>query len=115
MSKTLLRLEGLIVFLLAIGYYHINGFSWLLFIIFLLAPDVGMIGYAFNNKLGAYIYNGFHTYAIPLTLLLVSFLTNQDYLLIIGLIWTAHIGMDRALGYGLKKISSFKDTHLAQL
>jgi hypothetical protein len=29
------------------------------------------------------------------------------------LIWTAHIAMDRALGYGLKYPTAFKSTHLS--
>ncbi|KKB35215.1 hypothetical protein QY97_01956 [Bacillus thermotolerans] len=32
--------------------------------------------------------------------------------LAVGLIWSAHIGMDRAIGYGLKYSTHFKDTHL---
>lgn len=115
LNRTILRLEGLVVFILAIGYYHLNDFSWILFIALLLVPDVGMIGYAFNQKVGAYIYNFFHTYIISLLFLLVGIFTKQDYLLVIGLIWTAHIGMDRMLGYGLKNISNFKDTHLGHL
>ncbi|MDU3890869.1 MAG: DUF4260 family protein [Serratia liquefaciens] len=32
-----------------------------------------------------------------------------------ALIWGAHIGFDRALGYGLKYASGFADTHLGGL
>ncbi|MGQ7476239.1 DUF4260 family protein [Streptococcus suis] len=32
-----------------------------------------------------------------------------------GLIWLAHIGWDRAFGYGLKYESGFKHTHLGDL
>lgn len=115
MTKSILRFEGLIVFLFAAGFYFLNGFSWLIFLIFLLAPDIGAIGYAINNKIGAYLYNFFHSYAVPLLFIFTSFLLKQDTLLLIGLIWTAHIGMDRALGYGLKNITGFKDTHLGHL
>jgi hypothetical protein len=110
-----MRLEGFMVFLLAIGFYYVNDFSWWIFIIFLLAPDIGMIGYAINHTIGAYIYNIFHTYVFPLILLGISILMNIDILLLIGLIWTAHIGMDRALGYGLKYSTGFKSTHLGNL
>lgn len=113
MSK-IMRLEGFIVFLLAIGFYYVNEFSWIVFIIFLLAPDVGMVGYVVNNKMGAYIYNIFHTYTIPLILVGVSILMKVDILLLVGLIWSAHIGMDRSLGYGLKYSTGFKDTHLGR-
>lgn len=110
-----MRLEGVIVFLLAIGFYYVNEFSWVVFTIFLLAPDIGMVGYAVNNIIGSYIYNIFHTYTIPLILIGVSILVKVDILLLIGLIWSAHIGMDRALGYGLKYSTGFKDTHLGKL
>lgn len=114
MSK-IMRLEGFIVFLLAIGFYYVNDFSWVIFIVFLLAPDIGMIGYTINNAIGAYIYNIFHTYSFPLVLIGVSILMNVDIFLLIGLIWSAHIGMDRALGYGLKYRTGFKVTHLGKL
>jgi len=114
MCKTL-RLEGVTVFLLASTYYFLQEFSWVIFVIFLLSPDIGMVGYAINKKVGAYIYNSFHTYIIPLFLIIVAMLTNQEGILMVGLIWTAHIGMDRALGYGLKYSTGFKDTHLGKL
>lgn len=114
MRKTL-RFEGLVVFLLAVGFYFLNDYSLILFLVLLLAPDVGMIGYTINTKAGAALYNFFHTYSIPLLLIFLSMFTKQDTLLMIALIWTAHIGMDRALGYGLKYSSGFKDTHLGKL
>ena len=33
----------------------------------------------------------------------------------LGLIWLAHIGMDRAIGYGLKYPTNHKDTHLQRV
>ena len=33
----------------------------------------------------------------------------------VALVWFAHIGMDRALGYGLKYDTDFKDTHLGRI
>jgi hypothetical protein len=33
----------------------------------------------------------------------------------VALIWFAHIGMDRTVGYGLKYPSSFNDTHLQRV
>lgn len=110
-----LRLEGLVVFLLAVGYYFLNDYSLILFLVLLLVPDIGMIGYAINTKTGAAVYNLFHTYSTPLLFIFLSMFTKQDTLLMVGLIWTAHIGMDRALGYGLKYSTGFKDTHLGKL
>jgi hypothetical protein len=41
--------------------------------------------------------------------------THHPLALALGLIWLAHIGMDRALSYGLKYDSDFTHTHLANL
>lgn len=115
MNKIILHLEGFIVFLLSIFFYKLYDFSWLLFIILLFSPDLAMLGYLINSKIGAYIYNIFHTYSLSLFTLLLGILFNFWLLLAIGLIWTAHIGMDRMLGYGLKYPTKFKDTHMQRV
>ena len=38
-----------------------------------------------------------------------------DGALAVGLVWLAHIGIDRALGYGLKYPTHFEDTHLQRV
>jgi hypothetical protein len=45
----------------------------------------------------------------------VSYFTGRPALLAVALIWIAHIGFDRLLGYGLKYISDFKHTHLQRV
>lgn len=95
-------------------YAHVEG-SWWLFIILLLLPDLSMLGYMVNHKIGSYIYNIFHTYTLPLLLIMVSGLLELQTILALGLIWTAHIGMDRTLGYGLKYPTHFKDTHMQKV
>jgi hypothetical protein len=71
-----------------------------------------MLGYLFNNKVGALIYNAFHTYIITTIVIFCGLILTNPTVLAIGLIWTAHIGMDRMIGYGLKYPTAFKDTHL---
>lgn len=83
-----------------------------MFILLLLAPDISMIGYLVNDVVGAKCYNIFHTYSLTITIVLVGILLSNQLVLAIGLIWSAHIGMDRAIGYGLKYTTNFKDTHL---
>lgn len=112
MNKFLLHLEGAAVFICCIyGYYYLEYNFWL-FIIFLFTPDIAMIGYMMNRKVGAIIYNMIHTYVLSIIVLLFGFITNIELLMIIGLIWTAHIGMDRMFGFGLKYPTQFNDTHL---
>jgi hypothetical protein len=108
----LLRIEGSAVLALSVILYRELHFSWLLFAILLLAPDLSMIGYLSGVRIGASIYNLVHTLAVPLLLIGFAVLTARFSLLAYGLIWTGHIGMDRMLGFGLKYPTNFKDTHL---
>lgn len=71
-----------------------------------------MIGYAVGARVGAITYNAIHTYVGPLVLAVYSLGTSHQTPLLFALIWTAHIGLDRMLGFGLKYASRFKDTHL---
>lgn len=82
-----------------------------MFIVLLFAPDISMIGYLLNNKIGAILYNIIHTYSLSVGVVICGLLLNET-ILAIGLIWSAHIGMDRMFGYGLKYPTEFKDTHL---
>ena len=115
MNKKLIRIEGLVIFALGIYFYFSNGYNWTLFLLLLLIPDVSMIGYAVNQRVGAYLYNSTHTFAVPLLLLLAGQMFSLAWLTMISFIWIAHIGMDRMMGYGLKYESGFKDTHLQRL
>ena len=88
--------------------------GWL-FLLLLLAPDLGMLGYLANSRIGAVIYNIAHLETIPLMLLFISFLSGWAGIIPFALIWLAHIGMDRAVGYGLKYPALFQDTHLSHV
>jgi hypothetical protein len=92
--------------------YWLNGGSWILFVLLLLAPDLSMLGYLAGSRIGAAIYNAFHTYALPVILAAYGLLEGSSLAVSMALIWLAHIGVDRLLGYGLKYASGFKDTHL---
>jgi len=74
-----------------------------------------MVGYARSTRLGALIYNIGHTYPLPTVLALYGLHNHRPFVIAIGLIWLAHIGMDRVLGYGLKYDDNFKNTHLGSL
>ena len=109
---TLLKLEAAVVLVGTLfGYSHV-GSSWWLFAALFLVPDLFMLGYLRNNKIGALVYNIGHTYLIPLPLALVSWTAQWDLSTAIALIWTAHIAFDRLLGFGLKSERGFKHTHL---
>jgi Domain of unknown function (DUF4260) len=113
--SALLRLEGFALFAVSVSlFFHLGGALWP-FLLFLLVPDLTMAGYAFNVRIGAVIYNAGHTLAWPLALGGAAFLADRPELVPFVLIWTAHIGMDRMLGYGLKYPTYFADTHLQRL
>jgi hypothetical protein len=108
----LLRLEGLVVFVSAVALYIQRGESGVLFALLILAPDLSALGYAVNVRVGSVVYNAVHTYALPLALGVLALLTGWSAGIPIALIWLAHIGGDRALGFGLKYPTVFNDTHL---
>jgi hypothetical protein len=120
-ENTLLRLEGLAVLLVALGIYSQYGASWWVFAGVFLLPDATMVGYLASPRVGAWAYNLVHTYVTPLVFAGGAFAfraTAADYASLIGsitLIWIAHIGFDRALGYGLKRPTGFRDTHLGRI
>jgi hypothetical protein len=111
----LLRIEGAAVFALALYLYHSMGASWGLFLLLFLWPDLFMVGYFANARLGAGLYNLSHLLAFPVVLAGVSYAQHRNGLLSFALIWVAHIELDRALGYGLKYPTFFKDTHLQRV
>ncbi len=115
MPHVLLRLEGLAVLLVAVTLYADQAYSWWVFALLLLAPDLSLAGYVAGTSFGSLGYNLVHTSTLPLLLATVSFVVGLPLGLQLGLIWLAHIGMDRAVGYGLKYPTSFKDSHLARV
>src|ERR1700748_2056613 len=108
----LLRIEEATLLLLTLfAYQHLRA-SWLLFAILFLTPDLFMLGYLINPRIGAATYNLAHTLTSPLTLLLASYIEHWPLATAIALIWTTHIAFDRLLGYGLKYPTYFKNPHL---
>jgi hypothetical protein len=112
----LLRLEGLAAAAVSALLYARTGASWWFFVALWLVPDLSMLGYLASPCRGARIYNAFHTYLLPALLALASLaLHTRGLLLPVALIWANHIGVDRALGYGLKYREGFGWTHLGKL
>jgi len=106
--------EAILLILTLFAYQHLHA-SWLLFAILFLTPDLFMLGYLVNTRVGAATYNLAHTLTLPLTLLLTSYIEHWPLASALTLIWTAHIALDRLLGYGLKYPTFFKDTHLQHI
>jgi len=111
----LLRLEGLTLFIGMTLLYAIWGGSWWIYVFVFLAPDLSFIAYLADSRTGAIVYNAAHSYMAPMVLMITGFATEAPLLLSIAMIWLAHIGFDRTLGYGLKYSAGFGFTHLGRI
>jgi hypothetical protein len=113
--RWILRAEAIAIFVAGvIAYLQLNGHPlWLLPL--LLAPDLSMLGYVRGPAVGAATYNLVHNLALALGLLAVGWLAAINSLALAGALLVAHVGMDRALGYGLKLPTDFRDTHLGRI
>ena len=113
--RTLLRLEGLTLFAGMTLLYAVWGGSWWIYAILFLAPDLSFAAYLAGPRFGALIYNAAHAYLAPMALMVTGFAINEPLILSIAMIWLAHIGIDRALGFGLKYSAGFGFTHLGRI
>jgi len=113
--KTILRLEELGMFVLAIFLFSQLSYQWWWFLVLLLLPDIGMLGYIINTKIGASSYNIFHHKGLAILIYFLGIYFEIELLKLIGVILFAHATMDRIFGYGLKYSDSFKNTHLGKI
>ncbi|MBR0692616.1 DUF4260 domain-containing protein [Bradyrhizobium lablabi] len=113
--RTLLRLEGLVLFLGMTVLYAVWEGSWLVYVLLFLVPDLSFAAYLAGPRVGAIVYNAAHAYLAPVALMTLGFATSSPLVLSIAMIWLAHIGIDRALGYGLKYQAGFGFTHLGHI
>ena len=110
--RLILRLEGLCVLAASVLAYAQWGAGWPIFFWCFLLPDLSFAGYLAGPRVGAAAYNAAHSHVGALVLLVAGVGLALPWLIAAGLIWTAHIGFDRALGYGLKYATGFTHTHL---
>ena len=110
--KISLKLEEAAMFALSIVLFQQTQFAWWWYLALILTPDIGMLGYLINSRIGAITYNLFHHKAIAITFLLVGWYFQMEWLALIGIILFGHASMDRIFGYGLKHPDHFKHTHL---
>ena len=114
--RTILRLEGVAVLVLsAAAYSQWSQHGWGLFALLFLVPDLSMVGYLAGSRVGAVTYNVVHAYVGPAALACAAVLWLGPLWLAVALIWSAHIGFDRAVGYGLKLPEGFRHTHLGPI
>lgn len=113
--RTVLRLEGLALAVACMVFYSYFEGSWWMFALLLLAPDLSFLGYLGGPRRGAAVYNAAHAAIVPMLLGIFAMVTSSALAMHLSLIWCAHIGFDRALGYGLKYDAGFTFTHLGRI
>jgi positive regulator of sigma E activity len=115
--NTILKLEeaamtAIGIYLLTIYNLHLSFWLWA---ILFFSPDIGMLGYVVNTKIGAVSYNLFHHKGIAIALAVVGYYLQNDLMIAISILLFSHASFDRIMGYGLKYQDSFKNTHLGSL
>lgn len=116
MVKLILHIEGLVMFLVALYFYQYFQGNWWLFILLLFTPDISMLGYLKDKRIGAIMYNLMHNYILAVLVVITGeFVFNNNLVTLLGIILVAHVGLDRFLGYGLKYPTDFKHTHLQKV
>jgi hypothetical protein len=113
--RDLLRWEGVILLIGMTLFYWISGASWLIFALLFFLPDVSMLAYLAGPRIGAGVYNAVHSTIAPMLLVLFGLVTAEPLPGSLAIIWLAHIGFDRMLGYGLKYEAGFRFTHLGRI
>jgi hypothetical protein len=111
----ILRAEGFAALCISAFAYHLLGGSWGLFFILFLLPDISFLGYLAGPRVGAIAYNTLHTYAVPAIIGGIGYWQNLLNMEQVAMIWLAHIGFDRTMGYGLKYADNFGNTHLGKV
>lgn len=115
--KLILKLEEVAMTIISIYFLSIYslGLSFWIWLILFFTPDIGMLGYALNTRIGAITYNLFHHKALALLIAATGFYLHNNVVTAIGILLFAHASFDRIWGYGLKYPDNFKNTHLGNL
>ena len=113
--RVILRAEGAAALVFCLAFYALIGASWGYFALLFWVPDLSMLGYLFGSRIGTMAYNAAHTSALPMLLGTVGFFFGIGALPTLALIWAAHIGFDRMVGFGLKYPRAFGYTHLGRI
>ncbi len=110
------RVEGALVFAAGVALqFNLMALDWWVAVAAFFAPDLSFAAYALGPRIGAAGYNAVHVYGFGAVVFAVGTLLALPVVAALGLLWLAHSGFDRMLGYGLKSEEGFKHTHLGRL
>lgn len=110
--KNLLKIEELFLCGLALFLFAGLDYSWGWYALLFLTPDLSMLGYLANPRLGAWTYNLVHHKGVSVALYVLGYLLSIPWLMFAGTILLGHSSLDRVFGYGLKYPDAFENTHL---
>lgn len=110
--RTWQMIEGGLVGAAALAGTIALDFPWWLPFALFLAWDLSALGYLAGPSVGAFFYNLVHNYGAAAALGAIAAVTTTPWLGAVALAWALHVGVDRALGYGLKHPDHFQHTHL---
>lgn len=113
--QTLLKIEMVGLLGLSVFLFSQTDFVWWWYLVLFFVPDIGMVGYLVNTKIGAFTYNLMHHLAVSALLLIAGTLLALPFVYLAGVIMLGHSAFDRVVGYGLKYSDNFKHTHLGEL
>ena len=110
----MLQAEALAPFLISVVLINILPFhfSWWIWVLVFLVPDLGMLGYLVNNRVGAIVYNIVHHQLVAALVIVAGFVLDQPYVSLTGAVLLGHSSLDRVMGFGLKQYAGFRFTHL---
>ncbi|WP_225734948.1 DUF4260 family protein [Pseudoclavibacter endophyticus] len=119
MTDTIQRVEaGAVAVLAVVAVVTLYPAWWWMILAAFLVFDLSMVGYIRSARAGALTYNLVHNFALP-AVVSVFALVAQSWspiasttLGVLACAWAFHVGVDRALGYGLKLPGGFTHTHL---
>jgi hypothetical protein len=110
-----LRIEALVLLVGTLVAFSTTGQSWWLVPALVLVPDVSWSGYLAATRVGAFVYNAAHATPVPAVVIGLGWWQHRPLVLALGLVWLAHIALDRLQGYGLKYDDDFQHSHLGML
>lgn len=113
------RVENGLIAVAIIAAVVLTGLPWWVLVASFLLFDLSALGYLRDVRVGAMGYNLVHNYAVP-AILIIGYVVlrasgvDAEWLVLLAASWGFHVGVDRALGYGLK-LGSFQETHLGPI
>lgn len=115
MVRSILRLEGLAIFVASSYVYSFVGAGWIYFLVMFLTPDISLLVFMRDKSLGSKIYNFIHNYASAFLCIFLGVILGNVFISSYGIVVTAHTGLDRFLGFGLKYPENPKKSHIQRV